>query len=58
MANLAQTIDWHQRARDLKVQGQAVVYVHCYDADDITVRFGGYKQSGIGRDNSTWIDLS
>ena len=44
--------------------------VNCYDADDITVPFGGYKQSGIGRDKSlhafdkytelktTWIDLS
>ena len=47
-----------------------VVYVNCYDADDITVPFGGFKQSGTGRDKSlhafdkytelktTWIDLS
>ena len=47
-----------------------VVYVNCYDADDITVPFGGYKQSGFGRDKSlhafdkytelktTWIDLA
>ena len=47
-----------------------VVYVNCYDADDITVPFGGFKQSGMGRDKSlhafdkytqlktTWIDLS
>jgi 4-guanidinobutyraldehyde dehydrogenase / NAD-dependent aldehyde dehydrogenase len=46
------------------------VFVNCYDADDITVPFGGFKQSGIGRDKSlhalekytelktTWIDLS
>jgi 4-(gamma-glutamylamino)butanal dehydrogenase len=46
------------------------VYVNCYDADDITVPFGGFKQSGIGRDKSlhafdkytelktTWIELS
>jgi gamma-glutamyl-gamma-aminobutyraldehyde dehydrogenase/4-guanidinobutyraldehyde dehydrogenase/NAD-dependent aldehyde dehydrogenase len=27
-----------------------VVYVNCYDADDITVPFGGFKQSGIGRE--------
>ena len=45
------------------------VYVNCYDADDITVPFGGFKQSGIGRDKSlhafdkytelktTWVDL-
>jgi acyl-CoA reductase-like NAD-dependent aldehyde dehydrogenase len=44
--------------------------VNCYDADDITVPFGGFKQSGNGRDKSlhaldkyvelktTWIDLS
>ena len=47
-----------------------MVYVNCYDADDITVPFGGFKQSGIGRDKSlhafdkytelktTWVDLS
>lgn len=29
-----------------------VVYANCYDADDITVPFGGFKQSGIGRDKS------
>jgi aldehyde dehydrogenase (NAD+) len=46
------------------------VFINCYDADDITVPFGGFKQSGIGRDKSlhalekytelktTWIDLS
>src|SRR6266566_5988868 len=28
------------------------VYVNCYDADDLTVPFGGFKQSGIGRDKS------
>jgi gamma-glutamyl-gamma-aminobutyraldehyde dehydrogenase/4-guanidinobutyraldehyde dehydrogenase/NAD-dependent aldehyde dehydrogenase len=46
-----------------------VVYANCYDADDITTPFGGYKQSGIGRDKSlhalekytelktTWLQL-
>lgn len=29
-----------------------MVYVNCYDCDDMTVPFGGYKQSGIGRDKS------
>ena len=29
-----------------------IVYVNCFDADDITTPFGGYKQSGIGRDKS------
>lgn len=57
----------HRMARALRA---GVVYVNCYDADDITVPFGGFKQSGIGRDKSlhafdkytelktTWIDLS
>jgi len=57
----------HRTARELRA---GTVYVNCYDADDITVPFGGYKQSGIGRDKSlhafdkytelktTWIDLS
>jgi 4-guanidinobutyraldehyde dehydrogenase/NAD-dependent aldehyde dehydrogenase len=57
----------HRIARALRA---GVVYVNCYDADDITVPFGGYKQSGSGRDKSlhafdkytelktTWIDLS
>lgn len=29
-----------------------MVYVNSYDADDITVPFGGFKQSGFGRDKS------
>jgi gamma-glutamyl-gamma-aminobutyraldehyde dehydrogenase/4-guanidinobutyraldehyde dehydrogenase/NAD-dependent aldehyde dehydrogenase len=57
----------HRAARALRA---GIVYVNCYDADDITVPFGGYKQSGFGRDKSlhafdkytelktTWIDLS
>ncbi len=57
----------HRVARALRA---GTVYVNCYDADDITVPFGGYKQSGLGRDKSlhalekytelktTWIDLT
>jgi 4-guanidinobutyraldehyde dehydrogenase / NAD-dependent aldehyde dehydrogenase len=57
----------HRVARALRA---GTVYVNCYDADDLTVPFGGFKQSGIGRDKSlhalekytelktTWIDLS
>jgi acyl-CoA reductase-like NAD-dependent aldehyde dehydrogenase len=57
----------HRSARALRA---GTVYVNCYDADDITVPFGGFKQSGIGRDKSlhaldkytelktTWIELS
>lgn len=39
----------HRVTRRLKA---GVVYANCYDADDITVPFGGFKQSGIGRDKS------
>jgi 4-guanidinobutyraldehyde dehydrogenase/NAD-dependent aldehyde dehydrogenase len=57
----------HRIARALRA---GVVYVNCYDADDITTPFGGFKQSGTGRDKSlhafdkytelktTWLDLS
>jgi acyl-CoA reductase-like NAD-dependent aldehyde dehydrogenase len=57
----------HRVARALRA---GTVYVNCYDADDITVPFGGFKQSGMGRDKSlhalekytelktTWLDLS
>jgi acyl-CoA reductase-like NAD-dependent aldehyde dehydrogenase len=57
----------HRMARAIR---SGVVYVNCYDADDITVPFGGFRQSGIGRDKSlhafdkftelktTWIDLA
>ena len=39
----------HRLSRRLRA---GLVYVNCYDADDMTVPFGGYKQSGIGRDKS------
>jgi len=39
----------HKAARALKA---GVIYANCYDCDDITTPFGGYKQSGIGRDKS------
>jgi 4-guanidinobutyraldehyde dehydrogenase/NAD-dependent aldehyde dehydrogenase len=57
----------HRVARALRA---GTVYVNCYDDDDITVPFGGFKQSGIGRDKSlhalekytelktTWISLA
>ena len=47
-----------------------IVWVNTFDTADITVPFGGYKQSGFGRDKglhaldgytqlkTTWIDLS
>ena len=56
----------HRIARGLRA---GTVWVNCYDAGDMTVPFGGYKESGNGRDKSlhaldkyvelktTWIDL-
>ena len=57
----------HMVARALRA---GTVHVNSYDDDDITVPFGGYKQSGNGRDKSlhalekytelktTWIKLT
>jgi acyl-CoA reductase-like NAD-dependent aldehyde dehydrogenase len=57
----------HRMARAIRA---GTVYINCYDADDITVPFGGFKQSGMGRDKSlhalekytelktTWLDLT
>jgi acyl-CoA reductase-like NAD-dependent aldehyde dehydrogenase len=39
----------HRLARRIRA---GIVYVNCFDADDITTPFGGYRQSGIGRDKS------
>jgi gamma-glutamyl-gamma-aminobutyraldehyde dehydrogenase/4-guanidinobutyraldehyde dehydrogenase/NAD-dependent aldehyde dehydrogenase len=39
----------HGVARALKA---GTVHVNSYDEDDITVPFGGFKQSGVGRDKS------
>jgi gamma-glutamyl-gamma-aminobutyraldehyde dehydrogenase len=56
----------HRFARGMKV---GVVWVNCYEEGDMTVPFGGVKQSGFGRDKSlhaldkfydiktTWIEL-
>lgn len=56
----------HQFSRKLKM---GVVWVNCYEEGDLTVPFGGVKQSGFGRDKSlhaldkffdiktTWIEL-
>jgi acyl-CoA reductase-like NAD-dependent aldehyde dehydrogenase len=57
----------HRLARAIRA---GIVWVNTFDAADITVPFGGYKQSGFGRDKgmaaldgytqlkTTWIDLS
>jgi acyl-CoA reductase-like NAD-dependent aldehyde dehydrogenase len=57
----------HRLARRLRA---GTVWVNTFDASDITVPFGGYKQSGFGREKgiqaldaysqlkSTWFDLT
>jgi acyl-CoA reductase-like NAD-dependent aldehyde dehydrogenase len=57
----------HRLARRIRA---GVVWVNTFDSADITVPFGGYKQSGFGRDKglhaldgytqlkTTWFDLS
>jgi len=57
----------HRLARSIRA---GVVWVNTFDSADITVPFGGYKQSGFGRDKgmaaldgytqlkTTWLDLS
>jgi acyl-CoA reductase-like NAD-dependent aldehyde dehydrogenase len=57
----------HRLARSIRA---GVVWVNTFDSADITVPFGGFKQSGFGRDKgmaaldgytqwkTTWLDLS
>jgi acyl-CoA reductase-like NAD-dependent aldehyde dehydrogenase len=57
----------HRLARRIRA---GTVWINTFDASDITVPFGGYKQSGFGRDKglhaldgysqlkTTWLDLS
>ncbi len=57
----------HKMARDIDA---GVVWVNCYDVSDMTQPWGGFKQSGTGRDKcletlltvsqtkSVWINLS
>jgi len=64
------TADINKAIRTSRALRAGTVHVNQYDNDDITVPFGGYKQSGNGRDKSlhafdkytelktTWIGLS
>jgi acyl-CoA reductase-like NAD-dependent aldehyde dehydrogenase len=57
----------HKLSRALRA---GIVFVNTFDSADVTVPFGGFKQSGVGRDKSlhaldgytqlktTWFDLS
>ena len=39
----------HKVSRSIRA---GLVYVNCYDCDDMTTPFGGFKESGFGRDKS------
>jgi gamma-glutamyl-gamma-aminobutyraldehyde dehydrogenase/4-guanidinobutyraldehyde dehydrogenase/NAD-dependent aldehyde dehydrogenase len=64
------TADMSKAIRTSRALRAGTVHVNQYDNDDITVPFGGYKQSGNGRDKSlhafdkytelktTWIQVS
>ena len=57
----------HRLSRGIRA---GIVYVNTFDTADVTVPFGGFKQSGFGRDKSlhaldgytqlktTWFDLT
>ncbi len=46
------TSDMSKAIRTSRALRAGTVHVNQYDNDDITVPFGGYKQSGNGRDKS------
>jgi acyl-CoA reductase-like NAD-dependent aldehyde dehydrogenase len=52
LAGAVWTRDINTALRMARAIRAGVVYVNTYDADDITVPFGGFKQSGFGRDKS------
>ncbi|WP_193368139.1 aldehyde dehydrogenase [Pelagibius marinus] len=64
------TSDIKKAHRAAKALRAGSVWINCFDAGDITTPFGGFKQSGFGRDKSlhamekytevktVWIDLN
>jgi acyl-CoA reductase-like NAD-dependent aldehyde dehydrogenase len=46
------TTDINTAMKAARAIRSGMVWVNCFDADDITVPFGGFKQSGFGRDKS------
>ncbi len=46
------TADLSRAIKTARALRAGTVHVNQYDGDDITVPFGGYKQSGNGRDKS------
>ena len=43
---------YNPNASITKLAKLRMVYVNCYDCDDMTTPFGGFKESGFGRDQS------
>ena len=70
LASAVWTNDLSRARRVSKALRMGTVWVNCYEEGDLTVPFGGVKQSGFGSDKSlhamdkftdlktTWIDLS
>lgn len=46
------TKDLSTAMRAAKAIRAGSVWINCFDAGDITTPFGGFKQSGFGRDKS------
>ncbi len=70
LASAVWTNDLNRARKVSKALEMGVVWVNCYEEGDLTVPFGGVKQSGFGADKSlhaldkftnlktTWIELS
>ena len=70
LASAVWTNDLSRARRVSKALRMGTVWVNCYEEGDLTVPFGGVKQSGFGSDKSlhamdkftdlktTWIELS
>ncbi len=70
LASAVWTSDINKAHKTAKALRAGVVWVNCFDAGEISTPFGGFKQSGFGRDKSLhamekytevktiWIDLN
>ena len=51
-SNLLEALRWVMGANSAKAMRAGVVWVNCFDRGSMAVPFGGFKQSGFGRDKS------